>query len=225
MLRAFIDKPAACDRYKEANFSRVQTMTLISRTLNLGLTPALIVVDVVNGFTDPSCALGTACPDVVTANKILLAEFRRQKLPIFFTTVVYHNDSQASVFRQKIPALDCLTPNSHWIKVDARLERRSSEPLIEKQWASSFFETDLSDQLMACGTDSLVVTGLTTSGCVRASAVDGLQHNYPVLIPKEACGDRDLVVHEASLYDLNKKYTDVVLLSDLLVRLRLLTDQ
>ena len=83
MLRAFIDKPAACDRYKEANFSRVQTMTLISRTLNLGLTPALIVVDVVNGFTDPSCALGTACPDVVTANKILLAEFRRQNYRSF----------------------------------------------------------------------------------------------------------------------------------------------
>jgi nicotinamidase-related amidase len=78
---------------------------------------------------------------------------------------------------------------------------------------------------MACGTDSLVVTGLTTSGCVRATVVDGLQHNYPVLIPKEACGDRGQTAHEASLYDLNKKYADVVLLSDLLVRLRLLTDQ
>ena len=179
----------------------------------------------VNGFTDPDCALGTACPEVVSANKALLAEFRRQKLPIFFTTVVYHHESQATVFRQKLPALECLQPNSHWIKIDAVLERRASEPLIEKQWASAFFGTDLANQLMACGADSLVVTGLTTSGCVRATAVDGLQHNYAVLIPREACGDRDLVVHEASLYDLNKKYADVVLLSDLLVRLRLLTDQ
>ena len=200
-------------------------MALVSRTLNVGSKPALIVVDVVNGFTDPDCALGTACPEVVSANKALLAEFRRQKIPIFFTTVVYYHESQATIFRQKLPALECLQPNSYWIKVDAALERRVSEPLIEKQWASAFFGTDLANQLMACGADSLVVTGLTTSGCVRATAVDGLQHNYAVLIPREACGDRDLVVHEASLYDLNKKYADVVLLSDLLVRLRLLTDQ
>ena len=200
-------------------------MALVSRTLNVGSKPALIVVDVVNRFTDPDCALGTACPEVVSANKALLAEFRRQKLPIFFTTVVYYHESQATIFRQKLPALECLQPNSYWIKVDAALERRASEPLIEKQWASAFFGTDLANQLMACGADSLVVTGLTTSGCVRATAVDGLQHNYAVLIPREACGDRDLVVHEASLYDLNKKYADVVLLSDLLVRLRLLTDQ
>lgn len=200
-------------------------MALVSRTLNVGSKPALIVVDVVNGFTDPDCALGTACPEVVSANKALLAEFRRQKIPIFFTTVVYYHESQATIFRQKLPALECLQPNSHWIKVDAALERRVSEPLIEKQWASAFFGTDLANQLMACGADSLVVTGLTTSGCVRATAVDGLQHNYAVLIPREAVGDRDLAVHEASLYDLNKKYADVVLLSDLLVRLRLLTDQ
>lgn len=200
-------------------------MALVSRTLNVGSKPALIVVDVVNGFTDPDCALGTACPEVVSANKALLAEFRRQKLPIFFTTVVYYHESQATIFRQKLPALECLQPNSYWIKVDAALERRVSEPLIEKQWASAFFGTDLANQLMACGADSLVVTGLTTSGCVRATAVDGLQHNYAVLIPREAVGDRDLAVHEASLYDLNKKYADVVLLSDLLVRLRLLTDQ
>jgi len=191
----------------------------------VGSKPALIVVDVVNGFTDPDCALGTACPEVVSANKALLAEFRRQKLPIFFTTVVYYHESQATIFRQKLPALECLQPNSYWIKVDAALERRVSEPLIEKQWASAFFGTDLANQLMACGADSLVVTGLTTSGCVRATVVDGLQHNYAVLIPREAVGDRDLAVHEASLYDLNKKYADVVLLSDLLVRLRLLTDQ
>jgi maleamate amidohydrolase len=200
-------------------------MALESRSLSLGSKPALIVVDVVNGFTDPSCALGTDCPEVVSANKDLLDEFRRQSLPIFFTSVVYHNQKQASVFRQKIPALECLKPGSHWVKIDPALERRASEPLIEKQWASSFFTTDLADQLVCCGADSLVVTGLTTSGCVRATAVDGLQHNYPVLIPREACGDRNLAVHEASLYDLDTKYADVISLSDLLVRLCSLGDQ
>ena len=200
-------------------------MNLDSRSLSLGSNPALIVVDAVNGFTDPQCPLGTACPEVINANKVLLDEFRRQSLPIFFTTVVYHNKSQASIFRQKLPALDCLKPDSQWITVDAALCRRDSEPLIEKQWASSFFGTDLADQLRQCRADSLVVTGLTTSGCVRATAVDGLQHNYPVLVPREACGDRDSVVHEASLFDLNKKYADVVLLSDLLVQLESIPHQ
>ena len=200
-------------------------MALESRSLSLGSKPALIVVDVVNGFTDPSCALGTACPEVVSANKDLLDEFRRQNLPIFFTSVVYHNQKQASVFRQKLPALDCLKPDSHWVKIDPALERRASEPLIEKQWASSFFTTDLADQLVCCGANSLVVTGLTTSGCVRATAVDGLQHNYPVLIPREACGDRNLAVHEASLYDLDTKYADVISLWELLVGLCSLGDQ
>jgi maleamate amidohydrolase len=78
---------------------------------------------------------------------------------------------------------------------------------------------------VGCGADSLVVTGLTTSGCVRATAVDGLEHNHPVLIPREACGDRNLVVYEASLYDLDAKYADVILLSNLLVRLCSLSDQ
>ncbi len=194
-------------------------MALVSENLSLGSKPALILVDMINGFTDPACELGSACAEVISANQALLAVFRQRSWPVFFSTVVYHNESQASVFRRKLPALNCLQANSHWVEVDPALARIDSEPLIEKQWASAFFGTELAEQLTACGADSLVVTGLTTSGCVRATAVDGLQYNYPVVIPREAVGDRTTQVHEANLYDLKAKYVEVTSLNQVLEQL------
>ncbi|MBT6028410.1 MAG: isochorismatase family protein [Porticoccaceae bacterium] len=182
---------------------------LEQKNLGLATNPALIVVDMINGFTDPKCPLGSHCQEVVAANCELLAIFRAKGLPVFFTTVVYHDDQQATVFRAKVPALNLLQPGSHWVAVDPKMRRADSEPLIEKQWASAFHKTDLDDQLKALGVDSLVITGLTTSGCVRASAVDGLQNNYQVVVAKEAVGDRNPAAHEASLFDLGAKYTDV----------------
>jgi maleamate amidohydrolase len=178
--------------------------------LGLSDRPALVVVDMINGFTDPECPLGSYCPDVVQANIELLEAFRSKEMPIFFTTVVYFNDHEASVFRKKVPALNLLQPNSHWIAVDEKLEKRGNEVLIEKQWASAFFDTDLDLQLSQLEVDSLVVTGLTTSGCVRASVVDGLQNNYQVVVAEEAVGDRNQDAHNANLFDMNAKYADVV---------------
>jgi maleamate amidohydrolase len=93
--------------------------------------------------------------------------------------------------------------------------RIDSEPLIEKHWPSAFHKTDLDDQLRALGVDSLVVTGLTTSGCVRASAVDGLQNNYQVVIARDAVGDRNRAAHESNLFDLNAKYADVMSVAEI----------
>ncbi len=187
--------------------------------LGLAQSPALLVVDMINGFTDPDSPLGTHCPDVVAANIELLAAFRNSVRPIFFTTVVYYDDQQASIFRAKVPALNVLQPGSRWVAVDSRMERQVSEPLIEKQWASAFFGTDLSKQLRALAVDSLVVTGLTTSGCVRASAVDGLQNNFQVVVAREAVGDRNLDAHQANLFDLNAKYADVLGVDEIISRL------
>ena len=187
----------------------------------IGLTakPALVVVDMINGFTDSACPLGTDCPDVVSANVELLMAFRDRGLPIFFTTVVYDNDQQATVFRHKVPALNVLQRGSHWVSIDAAMGRLETEPLIEKHWPSAFHETDLDGQLRALGVDSLVVTGLTTSGCVRASAVDGLQNNYQVVVAKEAVGDRNPAAHEANLFDLNAKYADVMSVAEIVTSL------
>lgn len=186
-------------------------MSDLARTSQtIGRCPALIVVDMINGFTNPACPLGGNYPEVVAANRELLSVFRANDLPIFFTTVIYRKANQARVFRERLPALDVLTPDSEWIKIDPALGHRQNEPLIEKQWASGFFKTNLKTKLLKAGADSLVITGLTTSGCVRATALDGLQHDYKVFIPREACGDRNPDAHQANLFDLHAKYADVV---------------
>ena len=189
-------------------------MDLERNRLGLGERPALILVDLINGFTDPACALGSSCQSVVDANALLLSAFRERQLPVFFTTVVYRHAHQASIFRRRIEALNLLQPDSHWVQVDPALAPAPDEPVIEKQWASAFFRTDLAGRLAEAGADSLVVGGLTTSGCVRATVVDGLQHDYRVVVPREAVGDRNAQAHEANLFDMDAKYGDVLPLED-----------
>lgn len=190
-------------------------MDLPRRQLGLGFRPALILVDLINAFTDPSCPLGSENSAVVDASADVLARFRQLGLPVFFTTVAYSEDRQAKVFRHRIAALNLLRPGSQWVRVHAALAPKANEPVIEKHWASAFFGTDLQDRLTAAGADSLVVCGLTTSGCVRATAVDGLQHDYRVVVPREAVGDRNAAAHKANLFDLDAKYADVVSMDEL----------
>jgi len=194
-------------------------MDLEREAVGLGPRPALLLVDMINGFTDPACPLGSDCPQVVAANARLLEAFRRHELPVFYTTVVYHDDGQAKVFRDRLPALNVLEPDSHWVQVDPALAPQPGEVVLEKQWASAFFGTDLADQLRAAGADSLVVTGLTTSGCVRATVVDGLQYDLPVVVPREAVGDRNPEAHAANLHDMNAKYADVLSLEEVIALL------
>ena len=182
----------------------------------LGSKPALIGVDVVRGFTDPSCPLGSEADEIVDANGRLMNAFHDTNLPVVLTTVIYRDDQPASVFRARIPALNLLTPESEWVLFDSRLPVAPGDLQLEKRHASSFHGTELDDWLQARDVDSVVVTGLTTSGCVRATAVDGLQNNYRVVVPKEACGDRDDEAHKANLYDLNAKYADVLSMTETL---------
>ena len=182
----------------------------------LGRRPALIIVDVINGFTDPACPLGSQADSVVAANATLIERFHEHTWPVALTTVIYRRESDARVFRDRLPALNLLTPGSPWIEFDSRLPIHNSDWRIEKTHASAFHGTDLNARLQAAHVDSVVVTGLTTSGCVRASAVDALQYNYKVVVPIEAVGDRNTAAHEANLYDLNAKYADVLSLEDTL---------
>ena len=122
-------------------------------------------------------------------------------------------ERQARVFRKRLPALDVLTPDSEWVEVDPRLAPRADGAVIEKQWASGFFQSRLQEELQKHKVDSLVIAGLTTSGCVRATAVDGLQHDYPVVVVSEAVGDRNPDAHAANLFDLAAKYADVLKLN------------
>ncbi|MEQ5814344.1 isochorismatase family protein [Marinobacter sp. NFXS11] len=192
-------------------------MALASNVLKRGQRYALILVDLSVGFTDPAKSpLASDAADAIEANRILLERFRVRGWPVFFTTVAYSEPSQASVFREKLPALNVLKLGSELVEIDPRLQPRDDEPVLVKHWASGFFGTDLDYRLRAAGVDGTVVTGLTTSGCVRATALDSLQHNYRTLIPREAVGDRDSDAHEANLRDLGIKYADVMALSELL---------
>ena len=178
--------------------SSTERKALERETQGLGNHPALLIVDIINGFTDPTCPLGSDADSIVNANSQLLNAFHERNYPVFLTTVVYDNDEQASVFRARVPALNLLTRGSHWCTIDPRLPLLGSDVLLEKTHASAFHGTDLAERLRREGVDSLIVTGLTTSGCVRASAVDGLQHNSRAVIPNDAPGARDTRAHHAN---------------------------
>ena len=184
----------------------------------LGARPALVVVDVNVGFTDPASPLVCDLDGVVDAIAELLAEFRAARLPVVFTTVAFDEAATqaASVFIEKIPALLTLEAGSRWVEIDPRIAPEEGEAVLVKNFASAFFGTPLASILTGHACDSVVVTGASTSGCVRATAVDALQHNYRVAVPREAVGDRNADAHEASLYDLDTKYADVVSLGDVL---------
>ena len=186
-----------------------------------GRRPALVVVDVNRGFTDPASPLVCELDEVVAAIRRLLDGFRASELPVAFTTVAYDEAGKqaAAVFIDKVPALLALEAGSEWTEIDPRIAPHDGEPVLTKLWASAFHGTPLASFLTAHGCDSLVVTGASTSGCIRATAVDALQHGYRVLVPRDAVGDRNQAAHEANLYDIDTKYGDVVTADDVLAAL------
>jgi len=185
--------------------------TLESNSTGLGSAPALVVVDMCRGFIDPSSPLGFKCDELIQANIILVDKFREMNLPVIFTTTIYRDIFEASVFRSKIPALNILKPGSEETSFLAELSPDSEDILIEKKFASSFFGTNLADDLRRMNVDSVVISGVTTSGCVRATALDSLQNNFLTTVAEDCVGDRDLNAHRANLFDLQSKYADVVL--------------
>lgn len=183
---------------------------LARRSLDLGMRPALLLVDMIEAFTDPESPLGSPSDGVVAACEQLLRTFRARGLPVVYTTVVYDDEEQAPVFRKRLPALNVLRRGNATVRVDTRLAPEHGEHVVEKQYASAFFGTDLAARLKVLRADSLVVTGLTTSGCVRATVVDALQHDFCVWVPREAVGDRNAKAHTANLHDMHAKYAEVV---------------
>jgi maleamate amidohydrolase len=186
-----------------------------------GRRPALIVVDMSVGFTDPASPLHCELEDVVEAIERLLAATRAARLPVVYTSVAYDEAAKekARVFIEKVPALLTLEAGSRWVEIDPRLTPEAGEAVLTKLFASAFHGTPLASLLMAQQCDGVVVTGASTSGCVRATAVDALQHGYRVVVPREAVGDRNPDAHEANLYDIDAKYGDVMPLEEVLDQL------
>ena len=181
-----------------------------------GDRPALLVVDLNVAFTDPRSPLACDLDDVVGAVARLLEEARRVQVPVVYTTVAYDESGKqaAAAFIDKVPALLTLEAGTGWVEIDPRIAPRPGEAVLTKLFASAFFGTTLASLLVTAGCDSVIVTGASTSGCVRATVVDALQHGYRPLVPREAVGDRNPLAHEASLYDVDAKYGDVVSLDE-----------
>jgi nicotinamidase-related amidase len=187
-----------------------------------GARPAVVVVDFIEGFTNPESRLACDADAAVDATRSLLDAAREAEVPVLFTTVAYTDDDleRAAMFVAKSPALSTLRPGSPWVEVDARLGRRAEEQLLVKLFASAFFGTQLDELLRQAGCDTVIVTGASTSGCVRATAVDALQYGYRVLVPRDAVADRAVDAHNASLIDIDAKYGDVVSIDDAITAVR-----
>ena len=187
-----------------------------------GARPALVVVDLVYGFTDPASPLWCDADAAVAATAELLAAARAGGAPVAYTTVAYDEAGArvAAAFIAKVPSLRTLAPGTRWPEIDARIAPRPDEPVLLKLFASAFFGTPLAAMLAAHGTDTVVVTGASTSGCVRATVVDALQHGYRVVVPREAVADRATGPHDAALFDIDAKYGDVVGVGEAVTLLR-----
>lgn len=179
--------------------------------LGIGRCRALLMVDFARAYFEPDCPLYAAAPQVVPVAAGLLAWARARRMLVCHTRVVY--DAQGlngGVFFRKIPALSLFCAGSPMADFVDALRPMAGEPVIDKQYASALFGTTLSSLLNAQGVDCVIIAGMSTSGCVRATAVDAVQHGYIPLVAADACGDRHPHPHEANLFDLQQKYADVM---------------
>jgi nicotinamidase-related amidase len=178
------------------------------------MSPALLVVDFSRGFTDPGAPTGADMTEAVVATAGLIAVAHGVGTPVIFTTIAYSSPHEAQAWLRKSPGLAALQVGSSAVEIDPRLPRRAQDTLVVKQGASAFFGTGLAALLAGCGIDTVVVCGATTSGCVRATVVDAVQSGYDVLVPRECVADRAQAPHEASLFDMQAKYADVIPVED-----------
>lgn len=190
--------------------------------LGYGQKPAVVVVDFQLGFTAPeqSPLAGNLDAEVAATNEIIAAA-RKKGVPIIFTVVGYdpHRQDDAGLWPQKVPSLRMLTLGSDLVELDPRLDRQDGDLVIVKKYASGFFGTYLASTLTMKNVDTLIVTGCTTSGCVRATVMDALANGFRPIVPLEAIGDRAQEPHEANVFDIGAKYGDVVSTSEVVAYL------
>ena len=190
--------------------------------IGFGARPALIVIDMINAFTDPDMPLGANLEPQIAAIRPLIDVAHERNVPVIFSTVMYHDAdfADAGIWVLKHSGTKSLKAGTPAVDLDPRMDFRPGDSLLVKKYASCFFGTDLVPRLLTRGVDTLIVTGCTTSGCVRATAVDAVQTGLRPMVVREAVGDRSVAAHDQSLFDLNAKYADVVSLDETLQYLR-----
>jgi maleamate amidohydrolase len=190
--------------------------------VGFGIRPALLCVDFIRAYVTPGSPLYAApVADAVRAAADVLAAARAAGIPVIHTNVLYTPGTflDGGVWVRKVPALTMLVPGEPLAAVCAEVAPAPGEPVLTKQYASAFFGTSLAALLAAARVDTVLITGCSTSGCVRASAVDAVQHGFRAIVIRECVGDRHPEPHAASLFDIDSKYGDVVTLAEALAYL------
>ncbi|SCK47728.1 Nicotinamidase-related amidase [Streptomyces sp. WMMB 714] len=211
-------QPGRYGRETDATYERAGFGAAVRR----GTRPVLVVVDLTRGFTEDSFPSGADLTEVVGATTELTEAARAARVPVVWTAISYtpaEAEGRSVTWLDKAPGMRALLEGSDAVALDPRLPRRPEDHLVVKKGASAFFGTSLAATLTGLGCDTALVCGATTSGCVRATAVDAVQSGFPVLVPRECAGDRAQGPHDAALFDIQAKYGDVVALSDALAYL------
>jgi len=196
-----------------------------ARRLGFGRRPAVLVVDMQVAFTDhrdPEMILAADADEAIIQTNRILGTAREAGVPVLFSLTVFedHELRDAGLWRIKIRGNHLLKAGSRAVELHPGLERAPGDMMVRKKYASAFFGTDLASRLTALGVDTIILTGVSTSGCVRASAVDGISSGFRPMVVREAVADRSRAAHEQSLFDLDAKYADVVGADEVLSYLR-----
>jgi maleamate amidohydrolase len=183
--------------------------------VGFGRRPALLMIDFCQGYFDPTCDLYSGVEDALASALRVRVAARAAGVPVILTNVVYHPSAiDGGRFYEKAAPLRYFLKGNPMGAWPEGLAPEEDELVISKQYPSAFFGTSLASTLTAMGVDSVLLTGLTTSGCVRASCVDAMSHGFRTAVVADACGDRHAAPHAANLFDMNAKYADVVSESD-----------
>ena len=190
--------------------------------IGFGDRAALIVIDFLNAFTDPSMALGANADNEIRETNRLIDEAHAHNIPVIFSVVWYEEDGfkDAGIWALKQKGVSTLKVGTPGVELDKRLHRQPQDIILLKKYASCFYGTDIIARLNSRHVDTLIVTGCTTSGCVRATTVDALQNGFRPIVAKEAVGDRSVAAHEQSLFDLDQKYADVLPVDEIIAEIR-----
>ena len=186
-----------------------------------GEKPAVLVIDLVRAYTHPDGPFALpGARAVVEATAELVETARDENVPVLWTVVRYAPGlADGGLFVRKVPALACFAADAAGDWGDLALEPEDGEVVVVKQYASAFFGTSLASTLQAAGVDTLVIAGVSTSGCVRATAMDALNSGFHPQVVRQGCADRSVALHENNLADLDAKYADVVDLAEALAHL------
>jgi maleamate amidohydrolase len=196
-----------------------------NQRLGFGNRPALLVVDFVKAYLTVGNPLYAGVETALAAATTLVEESRAAGIPVIYTTVHYDDGADGGHFFRKVKALQNFVGETQGGQICDELAPTADELVIRKKFASAFFATPLKETLDELDVDSVIICGLSTSGCVRASAIDAIQSGFIPIVVREAVGDRASGPHDASLFDLDAKYADVVGLDEVLAHLRSLTPQ